>query len=410
MPSRVSGAIEAPSSKSYAQRAIAAALLAEGTTVLRNMELCSDTQAAVRVAQMLGATVENIASDEVLIHGGLSPVTSIIDIGESGLSARMFSPIAALSDRPITITGSGTILLRPMDMLIDPLRQLGVKVGSVDGRLPVTVCGPLLGRQATVDGSVSSQFVTGLLMALPLAANDTVFRLTDAKSTPYIDMTFDVLADFGIKAAHNDYSEFFVAGNQRYTPREYRVEGDWSGASCLLVAGAVAGEVTVRNLRPLSKQADVAVIEALSRAGAGVEIAERSVTVRKPEQLAAFRFDATHCPDLFPALVALAANCRGVSEIAGVSRLAHKESDRSVTLREEYGKMGVEVDVVGDVMTVCGGRIGAAQLDSHADHRIAMSVAVAALNADGPSKIAGAECVAKSYPDFWDDLACIMAG
>lgn len=406
--------VKAPPSKSYAQRAIAAALLARGrTTRLVNMGLCSDTAAALAVASSLGARHEVADETTYLIRGGLTPAISTIDIGESGLSARMFTPIAALCDVPITITGRGTVAARPMDMIIDPLRELGVSVGSgAGGRLPLTVCGPVRGRDATVDGRVSSQFITGLLMALPLAAADTTFTVVNPRSTPYIDMTLDILERFGIEVCHRGYTQFYVEGRQSYAPpREYVIEGDWSAASCILVAGAIAGEVTVSNLNPLSKQADMAVLDALARAGAEIVIAENSVTVCRPagEELQAFKFDATNCPDLFPALVALAVNCVGVSEITGVSRLLHKETNRAETLCEVFGKMGANVgfSMQDDVMRIRGGRLHGARVSSYGDHRIAMSAAVAALRAESAVEIDAAEAVDKSYPAFWDDLQAI---
>ena len=245
-------------------------------------------------------------------------------------------------------------------------------------------------------------------MSLPLAKSDTVFTVNDLKSIPYIDMTIDVLQSFGIEVKHNGYAEFFVEGNQSYVPRVYNIEGDWSGASCLLVAGAVAGSISIGNLNPLSRQADVAIIEALSRAGAGIETTTDSVTVSRPDYLAAFEFDATNCPDLFPALAALAANCDGESVITGTRRLKHKESDRAVTLSTEFAKMGIEIDISqDDVMRIKGAKMMSASVESHNDHRIAMSLAVAALNADGGVSIDGATAVDKSYPLFWDDLAAV---
>lgn len=411
IPSHAEGDINAPSSKSYAQRAIAASLLTEGRSVIHDMELCSDTAAALRVAGLLGARHTISAPGTYVIEGGLNPVATTIDIGESGLSARMFAPIAAMCGVPMTITGTGTLLTRPMEMLIRPLTDLGVKVESHHGHLPITLCGPIRGGETEVDGSVSSQFISGLLMALPLAAGDTTFTVSEARSIPYIDMTLDVLEKFGIEGKHNSYTEFYVDGGQHYRPLEYTIEGDWSGASCLLVAGATAGRVTVHNLEPLSRQADAAIIEALTATGAHIEISGRSISVGKPDVLMPFSFDATHCPDLFPALVALAANCDGVSRIRGTERLRHKESDRALTLSEEYGKMGIEIDTSEpDVMLIRGGRLKSASLYSHRDHRIAMSVAVAALSADGESTIECAEAVEKSYPAFWRDLAAIASG
>lgn len=407
--SRVGGTVQAPSSKSYAQRAIAAALLAAGTTTLHNVELCGDTEAALAAAVSLGARWERRGTDYVITGGwdgrGLSPLSTKIDVGESGLSARMFAPIAALCGCCMTITGGGSLVGRPFGALEEPLRGLGAQADTAGGTLPVTVCGPLRGGMVEVDGSLSSQFVTGLLMALPLAQEDTTIHVSDPVSTPYLDMTLDLLGDFGVEVSHNhDYTEFFIRGGQSYLARSYDVEGDWSGASCLLVAGAVAGEVTVENLNPLSLQADVALVHALSLAGAEVVTDVASVTVRRRE-LNAFRFDATHSPDLFPALVALAACCEGQSVIKGTRRLVAKESDRAKALEEVFGQMGIEIDMSeDDLMKVTGGQVRSAVIDSHGDHRIAMSVAVAGLRSDGAVTIRNAEVVAKSYPDFWDDL------
>jgi 3-phosphoshikimate 1-carboxyvinyltransferase len=404
IPGAVEGEVDPPSSKSYAQRAIAAALLADGVSVLSGIEGCDDTDAALRVVQALGARVENPAHGTYSITGGLKPVSDTLDIGESGLSTRLFTPIAALCPSPVTITGHGSILTRPMDMMLDPLRTLGVEVRARKGRLPITVRGPMRGGEVEIDGSVSSQFLTGLLVALPLASGDTTVRVHGLRSIPYIDMTIAMMDRFGVDVDHRDYEEFYIPGGQRYTPAQLTIEGDWSAASCLLVAGATAGSVTVRNLNPVSLQADVAIIEALSRAGAHIEQTTEAVRVSRRE-LRAFSFDATDCPDLFPALAALAASCDGTSTIIGTSRLAHKESDRAEAIRSEYGRLGIEVDISEpDMMRITGSPIvGDVTVDSHGDHRMAMSLAVAALNASSAVKITGAGSVSKSYADFWTD-------
>ena len=399
----VSGSVTAPASKSYAQRAIAAALLCEGESVLSNMVQCNDTRAALQVAADLGAKI-SAHEDTYTLHGGLHPRKRQLNIGESGLATRLFTPITALCTETITLTGKGSILKRPISMMEEPLRQLGATVSSQGGYLPIHIRGAIRGGNITVDGSLSSQFITGLLMALPLAAQDTTLTVNDLKSRPYIDMTIGLLKNFGIDIKHNDYRQFFIEGGQRYVPTRYRIEGDWSGASCLLVAGATAGRITVENLKPLSLQADTAIIDALTRAGAEITTTADSVTVRRNE-LHAFEFDATHCPDLFPALAALAANCDGTSVIRGTHRLIHKESNRAEAIREEYAKVGIEVDISEeDVMRIRGGKIRPARVSSHDDHRMAMSMAVSALRCDGQITIENAECVAKSYPGFFEDL------
>ena len=406
----IKGIIAPPSSKSYAQRAIALALLSEGRSILRNIEFCKDTRSALSCIETLGAKVEYLDESTLAIEGGLNPQTKTLHVGESGLATRLFTPIASLWHESLTIQGEGTLLHRPMLMMIEPLRALGVSIRDGGGFLPIEVQGPIHGGEVEVDGSISSQFITGLLLSLPLAEEDTTLRVDSPVSTPYIDMTIDTARLFGIEIMHkgDDYTEFFIEGGQKYSPADISIEGDWSGASTILVAGAIAGEVTVKNISTLSKQADTAIIRALERAGAGIVIEHDSVTVTK-RPLKAFTFDATNCPDLFPALAALAAACDGVSTIIGTNRLRHKESDRAETLRQEYEKLGIEIDIdEDDVMKIRGGKISPASVYSHGDHRIAMSLAVSALRCDGEVVIRQAECVEKSYPTFFEDLESLI--
>lgn len=405
----INGIIAPPSSKSYAQRAIALALLAQGQSVLRNIEFCKDTRSALSCIKALGAKVEQLDESTIAIEGGLSPQSNTLYVGESGLATRLFTPLASLWHEAITIQGEGTLLHRPMLMMIEPLRALGVNVRDGGGYLPIVVQGPIHGGEIEVDGSISSQFITGLLLSLPLAEEDTTLHVNSPVSTPYIDMTIDTARLFGIEIMHKeDYTEFFIEGGQTYTPADIAIEGDWSGASTILVAGAIAGEVTVKNISTLSKQADTAIIRALERAGAGIVIEQDSITITK-RPLRAFTFDATNAPDLFPALAALAAAAEGVSTIIGTNRLRHKESDRAETLRQEYEKLGIEIDInEDDVMKIRGGKINPATVYSHGDHRIAMSLAVSALRCAGEVTIQEAECVEKSYPTFFEDLESLI--
>ena len=402
---RLKGIVAPPCSKSYAQRALAVALLARGKSVLRNMDFCNDTLSALNCIKMLGAEAERTDEHTIVVEGGLKPRGNLLSVGESGLSARLFTPIAALCGEPIVISGEGTLLYRPMDMMIQPLRALGVDVRDGGGRLPIEVCGPMKGGQIDVDGSVSSQFITGLLLSLPLAEQDTVINVNAAVSKPYLDMTIDTAERFGVAIEHNDYEQFYIAGGQSYEAVEYDVEGDWSAAAMLLVAGAVAGEVAVKNISTLSKQADVAICDALVRAGAELT-SESDMVSAAHRELHGFEFDATNCPDLFPALATLAAAAEGESRIKGTHRLEHKESNRAEAIRTEFGKLGIEVDLSEeDIMIIRGGAIrGGVEVDSHGDHRMAMTLAVAGLLSDGGVTIHGAESVAKSYPDFFETL------
>jgi 3-phosphoshikimate 1-carboxyvinyltransferase len=406
-PSQIGGTITAPSSKSMTQRAIAAAILADGESVIINPSFCDDSIAAMGIARGLGAKVE-ASGDKLKISGCGELKEKTLNCGESGLAIRMFSPVAALCSGEITITGSGSLKNRPMFMIGDALKQLGVEFTSTNGYLPLTIKGPLQGGSCEIDGSISSQLLTGLLMALPVAVGDSQIKVRNLKSKPYIDMTLSILRDFGIEAENDNYELFSILGGQRYMAGTYRVESDWSGGAFLLVAGAIGGSLTVRGLRIDSSQSDKFIITALKSAGADINISENKVEITK-SSLKAFEFDATESPDLFPPLVALASYCEGTSRIGGASRLRHKESDRATALIEEFAKMNISVVHKDDFLIVTGGEVRGANVNSHGDHRIAMATAIAALSAKGRTCIKDSGCVAKSYPGFFKDLRKIGA-
>lgn len=418
-PGRVHGTIHANASKSAMQRACAAALLSKGTTIIHNPGKSNDDNAAIKIIQSLGAQIEPLDGNSIsIISKGVYPVNNGIHCGESGLSIRMFTPIASLADTVVEISGEGSLTVRPMNFFDEVLPRLGVDIRSNAGRLPMTVKGPLRPADIEVDGSLSSQFLTGLLMAYAASgAHGVTLRVKDLKSKPYIDLTLQLMETFGLQVPENlNYESFRFHGssapdNSGLT-RRYSVEGDWSGAAFLLVAGAIAGgEVRVNGILNQSRQADKKIVDALLSAGAQVYVSEDHVRVHR-DVLQGFSFDATDCPDLFPPLVALAAMCKGATTIHGLKRLKHKESDRGATLKEEFDKLNVEVKLEGDLMTVMGtGRIQVMnqKLNSHHDHRIAMAVAVAALCADVDVAIRNADAVNKSYPDFWDHLSALGA-
>jgi 3-phosphoshikimate 1-carboxyvinyltransferase len=406
-PSVIRGQLRAPASKSMTQRAIAAALLADGQSIILNPSYCDDSLAAMSIAVGLGARV-NPHPGELEITGSCVLKEPKLNCGESGLAIRMFSPIAALYPAEIIMSGANSLKKRPMSMIEEALSQLGVKCTSTGGFLPLTIQGPIAGGYAEIDGSVSSQLLTGLLLALPLATNDSEIKVTNLKSKPYIDMTIEILRSFGITVHNHDYNLFTIPGNQKYIPNRYTVESDWSGGAFLLVAGAINGELTVNGLNTESLQSDMAIISALEKAGAKMKISGNQIDISRSE-LKAFDFDATESPDLFPPLVALAAYCKGVSSIKGVSRLIYKESDRASALKLEFGKMNIGIEIKDDSMFVTGGQPQGAHVESHEDHRIAMAVAIAALGATGTVFIRDSQCVAKSYPGFFDDLRLLGA-
>ena len=395
------------------QRACAAALLTKGTTRIINPGKSNDDLAALDVIQKLGATISFEENGDLLIYSnGINPVSTEINCGESGLGIRMFTPIVALSEQALTINGSGSLTTRPMHFFDEILPQLNVRIQSNEGKLPLQIQGPLQPGNIEVDGSLSSQFLTGLLMAFGAAgANGASIRVRDLKSKPYIDLTLKVMQDFGWKVTHEQYERFDFHGRQinEDETRSYAVEGDWSGAAFLLVAGAVAGGITVTGLDVFSTQADKAILQALIDCGCRLSVQEKQIEV-SPLPLKAFHFNATDCPDLFPPLVALAAYCDGTTVIEGVSRLAHKESDRGLTLQEEFAKLGIEIVLQDDLMLVKGGPgVKAGIVHSRHDHRIAMACAVAALKAEGAVTIQDADAINKSYPDFYDHLKLLGA-
>ena len=415
LPGKVEGCLQAPPSKSMAQRAVAAAALADGTSEIMNCPDCDDTLAAIECARALGAGIEKKGNDAIIVGRGTPDGKSaegggaVLDCGESGLCLRMFTPIAALFGKEIEITGRGSLLSRPAGMMEQPLAALGAGCRTNSGMVPVIVKGPLGGGEIEVDGSASSQFITGLLMALPLCEKDSVLRVRNLKSRPYVEMTLALLEKFGIGIKHaKELDRFEIKGGQKYMPAKYTVEGDWSAAAFLLVAGATAGKARVRGLDAASLQADRAIIDALKKAGAKVSV-ENGEVVAEKSGLKGFEFDASDCPDLFPPLVALACSCKGKSRIRGALRLKGKESDRAAALVSEFRKLGGRLGVNGDVMEIEGCSLPGGDADSHNDHRIAMAVAIAALNSEKGVRIKGAECVSKSYPGFFSDLESLMA-
>jgi 3-phosphoshikimate 1-carboxyvinyltransferase len=419
----IGGSIQAPPSKSSQQRAIACAALADGDSRIHGTQLCDDSRAALGLAIALGAGV-SMESGSVVISGSRrfdgekSEDTGAtkrsrderaleLDCGESGLCMRMFSPIAALLDLPVTMSGKGSLAGRPMGMVADPLGTMGVSCKTNGGKAPLSIRGPLRGGHYAIEAGESSQFLTGLLIALPLADGDSVLGVSRLVSRGYIDLTMETCGTFGVSIGRDEsYSRFTVAGGQRYRATEFTPEGDWSGAAFLIAAAAIAagkGGLEIGGLRGDSCQPDRAVLEAARLAGVHVGFEGEGLRVRRGA-LRPFEFDATDCPDLFPPLAALAAACPGRSVLRGTHRLASKESDRAKSVAACLSSMGASVELRGDNMLIYGGSLHGAAIDACGDHRIAMAAAVAALGASGTVSIAGAECVAKSWLSFFEDI------
>ncbi len=402
--SSIEGNIQVPPSKSVTQRVFAAALLAKGTTHVINSGNSSDEKAALEVIKHAGATV--IEEGEVLkiTSEGIARKDLSVNLGESGLGVRMFTPILALSEHKVSVNAKGSLLNRPMDFFDSVLKELGVEFKSNQGRLPFIMQGPLKPTNITVDGSVSSQFITGLLYAFAASAKQKVsIQVKDLTSRPYLMLTVDVLKHFGIEV-QVEVDTFTINPNQIFKPCEIKIEGDWSGAAILMVVAAISGKIQFLNLNLNSAQADRKILAALEKFGAEIQLDADSIIVTK-KLAQPFEFDATECPDLFPPLAVLAAFANGKSVIQGTKRLVHKESNRAIALQQELGKLGIIIELQDNKMIISGGTAcNGGTTDSHNDHRIAMACAVAALRASSPVTINNSQAIKKSYPEFYGHL------
>lgn len=328
------GVIAIPPSKSYMQRAMAIASLAKGISHISNASLSKDGLASMDIIRNLGCSVEDV-NGIIKIQKLTAPTGLPLDAGESGTSLRLFASLAALHNEELCITGSGSLKTRPMHMIHEGLNNAGAWTSGNGDYIPIKIKGPLQGGKFSIDGSETSQVLTGLLITLPLLNNDSEITVSHLSSRPYIDISLDIMESFGVQVSHQDYKTFKIKGSQKYEACHYEVEGDWSGASFHVVGAAISGRASLTKINPKSVQADIAILEIAEKAGAIIKIENDIVHIQK-NQLNAFNFDATDCPDLFPPIVALAANCKGVSKIKGVERLTHKESDRFTTLKEEF--------------------------------------------------------------------------
>ena len=453
--------VQMPCSKSFAQRAIIAAALSDGVSVLRGYSPCGDNESAIAVARALGAEVTvglSYASGNVAKDGSALTIKGIgakrnslklntLHTGESGLLTRMMIPLlSVLNDGDIRVTGEKTLTGRPLKGAPEIMSAFGVRLvqageraansasGPADSAaevfVPLDINGSLNAGKASISGISGSQIISGLLMALPLLDEDTVIELNNPKSIPYLFITMDVMKAFGVKvwcdmeggeefAESKDWSDctaitFHIKGGQAYKAADMDIEGDWSSAANFLVAGAVFGRVELTGLDTKSLQADLSIMDILMEAGAslsqmGDDDPKGLIHVQRAP-LSAFEVDAANCPDLFPIVAVLAAFCEGTSRIAGVGRLANKESDRGKAILEMLTKMGVNAKIAGDKLIVDGHSLARRSLThtllrggsftSHHDHRMVMALRVAGIGADSPIEIDDTQCVAKSFPTF----------
>ena len=465
---RVGGDLAVPCSKSFAQRAIVCAALAEGRSRLRSYTPCADSEAALAVARALGAIVRKEApgasdpagSATLVIDGiGVScqkgPKTSDppgkieggpskkaenaraleLAVGESGLLARLCIPLmAAIVDHPVTITGEKTLLHRPLKGVQNVMASFGVPIRSE--LVPITVAPPLIPGNAEVSGADGSQIISGLLTALPLCGKNSTLYISEPKSIPYMFITEDILRKFGVRVKSEmegdermiedqDWSGctqvcFSIKGGQHYKAADLTIEGDWSAAANFLVAGAIFGKAEVSGLNTDSLQADLAIADILVQAGAVVSELDESVCVSKAP-LEGFEADLANAPDLFPVCSVLAAFCDGQTVLHGVDRLHGKESDRAAAILEMLTAFGVPASIDGNDLYITGETLASRLLNgrllhgsgsatavrifpTHGDHRIAMALKIASMGADSPVVLDDPDCVAKSFPEFWEQF------
>ncbi|MBQ6087233.1 MAG: 3-phosphoshikimate 1-carboxyvinyltransferase [Bacteroidales bacterium] len=420
-----------PSSKSFAQRAIIAAALADGESVLRGYSPCGDNESAIAVARAIGAEISCEGSVLKIKGIGAAPGSLSLDtlhVGESGFLARMMIPLmAALNGKSCLITGEKTLPNRPLKGAEEIMMSFGVRLSG--NKVPLTVSGSLVNGKAEISGKDGSQLISGLLAALPLGDRNSTVYVTDPRSIPYMFITVDVLKRFGIRIGSEmeggedflstgDWSlctgiSFRIKGGQRYKAADFSIEGDWSSAANFLVAGAVFGRCGLEGLDTGSLQADLSIMDILAQAGASLSQEgedHRGLIHVQKAPLSAFDTDANNCPDLFPIISVLAAFCEGESHIAGVGRLASKESDRGQAILSMLTQMGVKASIDRDILTVegmpltrrilTGNLLRGGSYTSNHDHRMVMALKVASLGASSPITIDDTECVAKSFPSF----------
>ncbi|MDR2585669.1 MAG: 3-phosphoshikimate 1-carboxyvinyltransferase [Prevotellaceae bacterium] len=411
--------VVAPASKSQTQRAILAAAWAKGESRLHHYTPCADSEAALALVQSLGVKVQmenRKGSDSTLLvkSTGIDklaqslPKNVVMDVGESGLLCRLMIPLSGLlmakSDHidSVTITGKGSLLKRKLFSDNRALNDMGLRVETNEGKLPAIIHGKMEGAHIKTSGKDGSQLLSGMLMSLPLCPKSTHIELAESTSIPYIDLTIKTLQEFGLTISHINFERFELAGNQTYkSNNSFSIDGDWSGASLLLVAGAICWGIVVNNLTINSQQSDEKILEILTSCGAGVEVEGSKIVISKPTKpLLPFEADATHFPDLFPSLVVLALNCNGTSRIKGIHRLVNKESNRAESLFCEFTKLGAKIGVENDSFVVEGGELHGGFCSSYNDHRIAMALITASLNIKEEVTVDNLRCISKSFPNF----------
>ncbi len=415
-PSTLNGTIEIPPSKSYSHRAVIAAALAENKdnrkSKIDNLKFSVDITTTTDIMENWGAKINREESSlEIIGNGGkVVPKDKYVQCNESGSTIRFLIPIGITDENELIFDGKGKLVDRPLDSYYRIFDKQGIFYKNENGKLPLTVNGKLKAGNYEIDGNISSQFITGLLYALPLLDGDSKLTINkNLESKGYVDLTLEILKLAGIEIVNNNYKSFDIKGNQIYKPFDYTVEGDYSQVAFWIVAGIISAnkgnEVKCLHVNKNSLQGDREIIEIVQRMGANLEIFDDYVLVR-PSKTKGTVIDISQCPDIGPILTVLGALSEGETRIINGERLRIKESDRITSIKTELNKLGANVAEEGDSLIIQGveGFTGGVTVNAWNDHRIAMSLAIASTRCEKEIILEEAESVRKSYPHFWDDF------
>lgn len=398
------GKVLPPPSKSHTHRAFFLASMAKGESVVTHALLSSDTKATLNACRMMGAHAEVDGSTVRIDGGDLHAPKDIVDADNSGTTMRIFAGLCSMFDSEVTITGDESLRKRPMGKLLDALEQTGTVCRSNDGLPPVTIKGPNHGGDVHIDGSVSSQYITSLLMTSPMLGSDS--RITvegNMVSAPYLDVTTHMMRLFGADATRTG-NVFSIKGGTGYRPYDYCVPADFSSAAFPLVAGAIGGEVTVTGMDLDDPQGDRRIVDVIRMVGADVTVDGDEVTARKKE-LKGCDIDMGEIPDLFPITAVLLSTAEGDSRLYGAPQLKFKESNRIETVVNMINAIGGNAEATDDGCIIHGRpSLKGGRIIHKGDHRIMMSAAIASLVCDGPVEMDNVECCAVSYPDFVEQM------
>lgn len=406
---KLEGKVKIPPSKSMAHRGIICASLSSGVSVVDNIDYSDDINATIDAMVSIGAVIDK-NEDKLTITGVFHKeakrnAARTVDCNESGSTLRFLVPISLLFDGMTKFIGRGNLGKRPLDTYYNIFKEQGIKYNAVDNKLNLMVKGRIKAGEFVLPGNISSQFITGLLFTLPLLEGDSkIIISTELESKGYIDLTLSCMKDFGIDIENRDYREFIIKGGQSYNSRNYRVEGDYSQGAFYLSANALGSKIELLDLREDSLQGDKEAIDILERMGAKFEFKD-SITIKENCKLNSTLIDASQCPDIIPVISLVAALSEGRTEIINAGRLRIKECDRLKAVSTELKRLGAKIIEKEEGLIIDGVEEleGGIEVWSWKDHRIAMTLAIAATRCKNPIIIKDYECVAKSYPSFFED-------